>query len=81
VDVAADYMGNQKPLKSSELDELVKKALLLKCPLKILPLLKNHRAMMYYPHSNIINDIFKFFNENREYESMKTFFFGLTRRL
>lgn len=73
-------MGNHKPLKSTELDELVKKALSLKCPLQILPLLKNHRAMMYYPHSSIISDIFKFYNENRDYEAMKIFFFGLTRR-
>ncbi len=74
-------MGNEKPLKSSELDELIKKALQIKCPLKVLPLLKNHRAMMYYPHSNVITDIFIFFNESRDYESMKTFFSGLTRRL
>jgi len=73
-------MGNQKPLKSSELDDLVKKALNLKCPLKVLPLLKNHRAMMYYPHSKTISEIMLFFNENRDYESMKTFFFGLTKR-
>ena len=73
-------MGNNKPLSCKTLDEYVQKSIDLKCPLQTLPLLKNHRALMYYPKPEIISKIFKLFDELKDYESMKLFFSNLTRR-
>lgn len=74
-------MGFQKPLNCKQLDAFVSKAISLKCPLKVLPLLKNHRAMRYYPDPKLLTQTIEFFDNSKDFISMKILFAGITRRL
>jgi hypothetical protein len=73
-------MGNFKPLNANNLDLFLNKALELKCPNKTLPLLKNHRAMLYYPNPKIITRIMTFHEENKDWASMKEFYSVIGRK-
>ena len=73
-------MGHNNPLSGNSLDEYVAKAIELGCPNKIIPLLKNHRALMYYPCSKLITNIMKFHSENKEWASMKEFYDAISRK-
>ncbi len=80
LNVIADYMGNMCPLKCTDLDKYVSKALELKCPNSVIPLLKNHRAMMYYPEPKLITQLFKFHETNKDWALMKTLFNALAKK-
>lgn len=73
-------MGNYKPLTANDLDNYVKKALELNCPNKILPLLKHHRAFMYYPSKELITQLASFHIEKNDYEGYKAFYDSISRR-
>jgi hypothetical protein len=79
LNVIADFMGNMCPLNCSNLDDYVAKALELKCPNSVIPLLKNHRALLYYPDPKLITNIFKFFSN--DWAGMKTFYSAISRKL
>jgi hypothetical protein len=67
-------MGHQFHLSCSQLDKYVEKAIELKCPNSVIPLLKNHRAMMYYPDPKLITQMFKQHQVNKDWASMKALF-------
>ena len=55
--VICDYLGHQNRLTCKEIDKFLDKSLEAKCPEKAIPLLKNHRSLMYYPNPKIITNI------------------------
>jgi hypothetical protein len=73
-------MGNMCPLSCTDLDDYVKKALELKCPNVVIPLLKNHRAMLYYPNPQIITNMFKFHEVNKDWEAMKKLYNAIAKK-
>jgi hypothetical protein len=73
-------MGHLAPLTSSQLDRYLEKALDLKCPNVVIPVLKNHRALMYFPEPKIITNMFKFHQANKDWASMKTLFNAIYKK-
>jgi hypothetical protein len=78
LNVIADYMGHMCPLNCNNLDDFVAKAIELKCPNSVIPVLKNHRALLYYPDPKLITDIIKF--HINDWPSMKAFYNALNRK-
>jgi hypothetical protein len=73
-------MANMCPLKCSDLDEYVEKAIELKCPNEIIPLLKNHRAMLYYPDPKVITKLFKFYSEGSDWDGLKKMYNAIAKK-
>jgi hypothetical protein len=67
-------MGHRTPLSCSNLDKYLEKAIDLKCPNSVIPVLKNHRALMYFPDSKLIKQMFELHQANKDWPSMKALF-------
>ncbi len=68
------------PLLCTDLDQYVEKSIELKCPHAIIPLLKNHRALLYYPNPKVITKIFKFFADNKDWTNLKTMYNAIAKK-
>lgn len=73
-------MGNNNPISGNSLDEYVSKSIDLGCPNKVIPLLKNHRALMYYPEPRLITKIMKMHHEAKNWAVMKEFYEVISRK-
>jgi len=73
-------MGNHCALSGNNLDDFLKKAIELNCPNKVIPLLKNHRQLLYYPDPNLILNIFKLHESKKDWASMKEFYNAIGRK-
>lgn len=73
-------MGHNNPLSGNSLDEYVSKAIDLGCPNKIIPLLENHRALMYYPEPRLMTNIMKIHHEAKNWAGMKEFYEAISRK-
>ena len=74
-------MGNCCRLSGNLLDDLVAKTLELKCPQKLNILLKNHRALMYYPNPKLITQIMQFYHSSKNWTQMKEFYDSIGRKM
>ncbi len=72
-------MGHYTPLSSNNLDDYLSKAIELKCPNKLISLLKNHRQLLYYPDPSLIEDVFKLYNGG-DWAAMKEFYLAIGRK-
>ncbi len=80
LNIVAEYLGHQNRLSGNILDEYLKKAIELSCPNKLIPLLVNHRALMYYPDPNLILRIFKLYNDKKNWKDMKELYNTISKK-
>lgn len=80
LNLIADFMGNYCPLSGNRLDDYVARAIELNCPNKVLPLLINHRQLMYYPNPQLIEEIIKLHESKNDWTSMKAFYSAIARK-
>lgn len=80
MNLVAEYMGHHNPLTGNQLDDLVKKSIQLDAVVKLIPLFKNHRALLYYPHPSLIEEIVENFYTKNDYKNLKEVFNCLMRR-
>ena len=73
-------MGHYCPLNGNNLDEYYSKALELNCPHKLIPLIINHRQFLYYPDPKLIEKTILFYDENKDWPSMKSFYLAIGRK-
>jgi hypothetical protein len=78
--LVAEFMGNLSPLSNRDLDKLLTKSLDMNCPNKMLPLLKNHRPLMYYPNPKLISKIVKFHSDKNDWPNLKLFYQTIGRK-
>ncbi len=78
--VIADFMGHYVPLNGNNLDDYLLKAINLKCPNKLIPVLQNHRQLLYYPDPQLIERVFIMFDELKDWGSMKIFYQAIGRK-
>lgn len=80
IKVVSDFVGNGCLLSNESLDNLLLKSIELNCPNKLAPLLKNHRAIGYYPDPKLISQIVKLYYDNNDYENLKIIYNAIARR-
>jgi hypothetical protein len=73
-------MGNHCPLSGNTLDDYLKRTIEMGCPNKLIPLLQNHRALLYYPSPSLILSILKLHEEKKDWNSMKAFYEAVGKR-
>jgi hypothetical protein len=73
-------MGHHRPLTGNQIDELVKKSIQLNAVSKLIPLFKNHRAVQYYPHPSLIEEIVQSYESQNDYKGLKDVFSSMLRR-
>ena len=73
-------MGHLNPISGNQLDELVKKSIQLDAVNKMIPLFKSHRAIQYYPHPSLIEEIVENFFSKNDYKNMKEVFSSFLRK-
>ena len=73
-------MGNLNPISGNSLDDFLAKAIELGCPNKLIPLISNHRSLMYYPDPTLILNIFKLYSETKNWAAMKVFYNTISRK-